>query len=281
MPSPVIGSTTPAASPDEQHAPVGETRRVVARRDRPRAHGLGRRASARRGCRATTAGRGARATAALRSLATPAVGAQHAVADVRAAAGQREHPRVPGEEIALEEHPEPVVVDVGEVLAHRVPFAEIAGRVRLERAADRRPVAVGARSRDARAIDSPSPSTELDVGRRAARPSRPRTCSRTSTPRAAREPDERGVEDRAARRPPRASPSPAGSGSVDPPAASARRARSRRTGATPAARSSARVRPSASSCRSAPVVSPSPHVLSRGNAALSTQSVEQPAVAEP
>ena len=40
-------------------------------------------------------------------------------------------------------HPEPVVVDAVEVLAHRVPLAEIARRVRVERAADRRPVAVG------------------------------------------------------------------------------------------------------------------------------------------
>ena len=66
--------------------------------------------------------------------AAATVGAQHAVADVRAAVGQREHPRVAGEEVAFEEHPQPVVVHVGEVLAHRVPFAEVARRVGLERA---------------------------------------------------------------------------------------------------------------------------------------------------
>ena len=49
-----------------------------------------------------------------------------------------------------------------------------------------------------------------------------------------------------------------------------------RTSASPVAQSSARVSPSASRSRSAPVVRPSPHVLSRGKRALSTHSTEQP-----
>ncbi len=63
-------------------------------------------------------------------LAARDVVPQHPEADVGATVAEREHPRVPGEEVALEEHPEARVVDTAEVLPERVPRAEIRERSR-------------------------------------------------------------------------------------------------------------------------------------------------------
>jgi len=66
-----------------------------------------------------------------------AVGTQHAVPDIRSAARQRKHPGVSGEQVALEDDPEAlVVVDAVEVLTYGVPLAEIPRRVRFERPAN-------------------------------------------------------------------------------------------------------------------------------------------------
>ena len=72
--------------------------------------------------------------------------ALHAEADVGLAAGQRERPRVAGEEVGLEPHPQPVGRGPGhavEVLPERVPLTEVAGRRQPERLAHGRPHAVG------------------------------------------------------------------------------------------------------------------------------------------
>ena len=53
--------------------------------------------------------------------------AQHAEAHVGASATEREDPRVPGQEVGVEQHPHPAVVDAAEVLAERVPGAELGG----------------------------------------------------------------------------------------------------------------------------------------------------------
>ncbi|GIU87180.1 MAG: hypothetical protein KatS3mg009_1695 [Acidimicrobiia bacterium] len=140
MPSPVIGSTTAAASP-------AYSTRPSARRDGSYAVGIGH---ARTGPRGTARGPSAARSAGRRAtsgherlqLAARAPGAQHAEPDVRAPAGQREHPRVPGQQVALEQHPQPRVVDVVEVPARGVPGAEVGGRTRVQRAPHRRPVAV-------------------------------------------------------------------------------------------------------------------------------------------
>ena len=70
-------------------------------------------------------------------------GPQHAEADVRAAVRHREDPRVPGEQVLLEQDPQPLVVDAVEVLARRVPRPEIARLVGMQLPAHGGPVAVG------------------------------------------------------------------------------------------------------------------------------------------
>ena len=119
MPSPVIGSTTRAASPANSTRP----------RCKPAASsrwGSARRAPSLRARRAARARPHARSVEhvapQLFEVTAAAVRvAQHAVADVGAAAGKREHPRVTGQEVALEQHPQTPVAGVGEVLAGRVP----------------------------------------------------------------------------------------------------------------------------------------------------------------
>ena len=68
---------------------------------------------------------------------------QHAEADVRAATRHREDPRVPGEQVLLEQDPQPFVVDTFEVLARRVPRPEIARLVGMQLPPHGGPVAVG------------------------------------------------------------------------------------------------------------------------------------------
>ena len=110
------------------------------------------------------------------------VGAEHAVADVGAAARQREHPRVPGQEVALEQHPQ----------ADRRRRRRSTGApraIRRDRAA-RRARARGARltsdrrrrSRDARAAASRRARSTSTSSPCAASFSTAH-CSRTSTPR--------------------------------------------------------------------------------------------------
>ncbi len=72
--------------------------------------------------------------------------AQHAEADVHAAAGQRERPRVAGNEVGLEPHVQLMrrrSGDVAGVLAKTVPLTEVAGLVRADRLAHGAPHAVG------------------------------------------------------------------------------------------------------------------------------------------
>jgi hypothetical protein len=47
---------------------------------------------------------------------------------------QREHPRVARKKVAFEQDPEPAIGDAGEILTGRMPFAEIARKIRFERA---------------------------------------------------------------------------------------------------------------------------------------------------
>ena len=125
MPSPVIGSTTPAASPTKSargsavsaaslhaagigHARCGPSGSASIAEDPAHARAREDVAPQRR-----------------ELLAAGDVVAEHAEADVGAAAADREHPRVAREEVALEEHPEAGVVDAAEVLAERVPRAEV------------------------------------------------------------------------------------------------------------------------------------------------------------
>ena len=72
--------------------------------------------------------------------------AQHAEADVRPPAGQRERPGVAGEQVGVEPHVEVVAgaaVDAADVLAEGVPLAEVARLAEAERLAHRAPHAVG------------------------------------------------------------------------------------------------------------------------------------------
>ena len=133
----------------EQHPAVREPRGVERRRDGPGA------------VRAVGLGAGTEDVAQLRAVddlaplrrellarARTAAGiAQHAEADVGAAAAEREDPRVPGQEVGVEQHPHPGVVDAAEVLAERVPGAELGRRrarpVGVEHAAHGGVVAVG------------------------------------------------------------------------------------------------------------------------------------------
>ena len=280
MPSPVIGSTTPAASPTNSTRPLRRAASGRSASGSATPHRLGRLGAPARARRGATGAPSSSGQSCLEVAAAPPVGAQHAVADVRAAARQREHPRVAGQQVALEQHPQPVVVDVGEVLPHRVPLAEIARRVGLERAAHGRPVPVG---RDhvsgPGASRWPSAERSLDLVVVAARPSRPRTVLADVDAARPRASDERGVEIAPARdrRVAAAAVAVGGQRERHPAPGRRRRARSRVTGAAIASRGTSTPRPSASRSRSAPVVRPSPQVLSRGNGALSTHTTSSPA----
>ena len=83
-------------------------------------------------------------------LAGHARTAQHAEPDVRAAFGQREHPRVAGEQVGLEEHIEPRIVDAAEVLPEGVPRAEL-GWGRRSQAAPHKGIVAVRRDEKARA----------------------------------------------------------------------------------------------------------------------------------
>ena len=97
MPSPVIGSTTAAASPANSTGPSVRRAGRVRGRDRPGAHGAACGVAV-----GPSTSRSARPFAStschsvLQLAAACARRAKHAEADVRAAARQREHPRVPG-----------------------------------------------------------------------------------------------------------------------------------------------------------------------------------------
>src|SRR5207302_10295422 len=75
-------------------------------------------------------------------LAGHARAAKHAEPDVRATLGKREHPGVPGEQVGLEEHVEPGVVDATEVLPEGVPRAELGWSRRSQAAPHKGIVAV-------------------------------------------------------------------------------------------------------------------------------------------
>ncbi len=130
MPSPVMGSTTFAASPAKSAWCVRETVDVERRRDRPRAMcavGLGVRAedvAHHRTIEHVPPQRG-EALAARHVV----IGiTQHAEAHVGATVTHGEHPGVAGEELGVEDHPEPRVVHPAEVLTERVPRAELGCR---------------------------------------------------------------------------------------------------------------------------------------------------------
>ena len=118
----------------------------------------------------------------------------------------REHPRVAGEEVALEQHPQPAVVDAGEVLAERVPARRASRGARPASSRCGAPATSGRRRRprsaaaQRRAVGEHRASTSSCVVDAA---SRPRRCSRTSTPRP------RGVRRPARRRARRGATTPA------------------------------------------------------------------------
>ena len=126
----------------EQDATVREACGVEGRGDRPRAVcavGLGSRPEDVAQLRAVHDLAPLRGELLAGSRAASCV-AQHPEAHVGAPATHREHPRVPGEELGVEQHPHPTVVDAAEVLAKRVPRAELGRRcarsVAVDHAAD-------------------------------------------------------------------------------------------------------------------------------------------------
>ena len=276
MPSPVIGSTTLAASP-------ANSTRPCARRAASNDAGIGQ---AR--CVPSASAPGPRMSRNFEPLTT----SRHCAASclpVRAPLrGSRstpkptlarpppsgEDPRVPGQEVGVEQHPHPAVVDAAEVLAERVPGAELGrGRARsvgVEHAAHGGVVAVGGddplrgaarcrrrdrprrRGRSATTWVTPMPSRTVTPSSRARSTSAASSSARVTTP--------------------AYSPSPGSGSSISRPLGE-----TSTVSVTDAYDGSFRTSsPSASSPRSAPVVRPSPQVLSRGNRALSTTSTSSP-----
>ncbi len=145
MPSPVITSLAIAASPVSSTRPPASGARSM------RAgigHALCRSSSVASGPRARrTWGRSRRsAHCCFMSWIRRVAVAQHAEAEVDAAAGQRERPRVPGQEVGLEPDVEVVARrsgDAAAVLPEGVPLAEVAGRGEAGGLADRAPHPVG------------------------------------------------------------------------------------------------------------------------------------------
>ena len=256
----------------EQHPPVGQRRPVDAGRDRP-----GRVPTLERHLRAERVGdvrprpqvvpqRAQVGTAA-------AAVAQHAVAEVHPAVGQREAPRVAGQQIGLEPHVQVLGCRPGHVagvLAERVPLAEVAGLGVAEQLAHRRPHPVGGDE-----VAGGDGADAVDLGEHEvvslAHAGDGVTVAHLRAGR-----DGRG---RRARRPARAGA---------PSRRTARRSGSRSSTSRPDGERSttsstgcqfgtvAGSRPSSSSSRSASVVRPSPQHLSRGNVALSTTTTCRP-----
>ena len=282
MPSPVSGSVAPAASPTNSTRPRASSgarsmRAGIGQAEVP-CLGLGVRRRAPR-----HVGPGEQLGPQRLHVAAPAAHRRAAdpEADVGPPAGQRERPRVAGEQVGLEPHVQALggrPGDVADVLAEGVPLAEVAGLGEAER------LAHGAttcrrRRRRSRERTSPSPSTST----------RTRSCSsgrdRTEPvavvdldPGRAGQVDERRVELDAAGRRRRTCPGPpaAGSATSRPSASAPTRRR------PPASEGTVDgSRPRSSSRRSAPVVSPSPQHLSRGKRALSTIVTSRPARAQP
>ena len=130
MPSPVIGSTTFAASPANSTRSCVRRVDVERRGDRPRAMcAVGLRVRTEDVAHHRTIEHVAPQRRESLAARRVVIGiAQHAEADVGATVTDGEHPRVAGEELGVEDHPETRVVHSAEVLAERVPRAEVASR---------------------------------------------------------------------------------------------------------------------------------------------------------
>src|SRR5439155_13265220 len=124
-----------------QHAIVRESCRVVLR-------GKGPRARRTLGARVRTEALAYRAAIeqstrdAGQLLAPEFARAQHTEPDIGAAVADRKHPGISRKKIALEDHPEPRIIDLEHVLTERVPRAEIAHLV-TDQASHRGVVTVG------------------------------------------------------------------------------------------------------------------------------------------
>ena len=143
IPSPVIGSTTAGRVADVEHGSVREARRGVRGGDRPGAHRLGGDRASGRGCRAAPAARAASGQSAFRSRPVRPSARSTPKPTFAPPSGIGNTHAYPGSRSSREHDPQARVVDVVEVLAHRVPRPEVARCVGMEQPAHRRPVTVG------------------------------------------------------------------------------------------------------------------------------------------